>query len=316
LIFETAEEQIALCGTHDRNLREIREALGVKLVARDGMVRVIGEPQVVARAGSVLARLLTIVRDEERVTPSDVRNAIEDVLKVGSKTSGGPVLGKVSAKSSGQAAYMQAMLDHDIVFCIGPAGTGKTYLAVAAALVALKSKGVKRIVLARPALEAGEKLGYLPGDLQAKVNPYLRPLYDALQDILGIGQMKRYIESDLVEIVPLAYMRGRTLNDAFVILDEAQNCTVLQMKMFLTRLGMRSKSVITGDVSQIDLPPGEESGLVHSRRILEGIRGLKFVTLTQKDIVRHRLVQRIVDAYEKDQTGKSDRRSSDRGSAV
>jgi len=312
IILDSQEEAIALCGTNDRYLREVREAFGVRIIARDAVLMLSGEPEAVARASEVLAKLISIAKEEGTVSPSDVRNAIDDALGLKPGDKHRPILGKVSARSAGQAAYMRAMQEYDVVFCIGPAGTGKTYLAVARAVVALKNGEVRRIVLARPALEAGEKLGFLPGDLQAKVNPYLRPLYDALEEIMGLGQMKRYIESEIIEVVPLAYMRGRTLNDAFIILDEAQNCTVLQMKMFLTRMGMRSKCVITGDVSQIDLPRGEKSGLVHAEEILKGIKGLKFVRLTEKDIVRHRLVQEIVDAYEKDETNRRERSRGDK----
>jgi phosphate starvation-inducible PhoH-like protein len=211
----------------------------------------------------------------------------------------------VTPRSKGQAAYLEAIRTHDIVFSIGPAGTGKTYLAVAMALSALRNGRVKKLILARPAVEAGEKLGFLPGDLEEKVNPYLRPLYDALNDMLDFAQVRKYVERDVIEVVPLAFMRGRTLNHAFVILDEAQNTTVGQMMMFLTRLGNRSQGVITGDVTQVDLPSNELSGLIHAERILASIEGIAFVHLTKGDIVRHRLVQEIVAAYERDAAERS-----------
>ncbi|HOV43086.1 MAG TPA: PhoH family protein, partial [Syntrophothermus lipocalidus] len=204
----------------------------------------------------------------------------------------------VKAKTVGQKKYLQAIMDNDIVFAIGPAGTGKTYLAVVMAVRALRNKEVSRIILVRPAVEAGEKLGFLPGDLIDKVNPYLRPLYDGLFDILGVDVAQRYMDKNIIEIVPLAYMRGRTLNDAFIILDEAQNTTPQQMKMFLTRLGFGSKAVITGDVTQVDLPRDNFSGLIEVQKILKGIEGIAFQYLTKEDVVRHPLVQHIIDAYE------------------
>jgi phosphate starvation-inducible PhoH-like protein len=205
---------------------------------------------------------------------------------------------KVVPRTPGQRRYIRAVQKKHLVFCIGPAGTGKTYLAVAMAIHALKTRQVRRIILARPAVEAGERLGFLPGDLEAKVNPYLRPLYDALSDMMEFGQLRKYMDNDMIEVGPLAYMRGRTLNHAFIILDEAQNCTAGQMKMCLTRLGENSRAIVTGDVTQTDLPSGETSGLVAVQSILEGIRGIEFVYLKSTDIVRHRLVQDIVNAYE------------------
>jgi len=217
----------------------------------------------------------------------------------------------VVPRTPGQQAYLEAVATHDLVFCIGPAGTGKTYLAVAMAVQALKQMQVKKIVLARPAVEAGEKLGFLPGDVIAKVNPYLHPLYDALEDMMSFAQMRRYMEADMIEVIPLAFMRGRTLNDSFIILDEAQNSTALQMKMFLTRLGISSRIIINGDVSQIDLPPGKTSGLKDAERLLRRVQGIAFVYLTARDIVRHRLVTNAVTAYERDQVERE--RSRRRG---
>jgi len=226
-----------------------------------------------------------------------------EALEIEVYTSGRPV----RPQTPGQLAYCEAIERNDLVFCIGPAGTGKTYLAVAMAVQALKRKRIKRIVLVRPAVEAGEKLGFLPGDLQAKVNPYLRPLLDALHDMIGFKQVRACVETDVIEVIPLAYMRGRTLNDAYIILDEAQNTTTAQMKMFLTRMGMRSKMVVTGDITQVDLAEGTKSGLVDAGEKLAGIDGVVLHEMTRGDIVRHRLVQEIVNAYERGERGSEDR---------
>ncbi|MBM4035178.1 MAG: PhoH family protein [Planctomycetes bacterium] len=273
-------------------------------MAREGAVVVEGGE---AAVGSALQSLQLMVRRAEegrRLRLFEVEDIVEAVARdpgfsdeVRVDVRGGTY---VTPRSKGQAAYLEAIRTHDIVFAIGPAGTGKTYLAVAMALSALRNGRVKKLILARPAVEAGEKLGFLPGDLEEKVNPYLRPLYDALNDMLDFAQVRKYVERDVIEVVPLAFMRGRTLNHAFVILDEAQNTTVGQMMMFLTRLGNRSQGVITGDITQVDLPPDELSGLVHAERILAAIEGIAFVHLTKGDIVRHRLVQEIVAAYERD----------------
>lgn len=316
IILESREEAMAVYGSRDRYLRMIRDAFGVQIVARDSIVKISGEKAAVAQAATVLRGLLRVLRERGRVATRDVEaliwqassmeqraalhapNVIEETHDEHSHVGGRLRVHHVEPRTEGQRRYVEAMRTHDLVFCIGPGGSGKTYLAVAMAIEALKTHQVKRIVLARPAVEAGEKLGFLPGDLQAKVDPYLRPLYDALQDILGPAQVRKCIENDLIEVAPLAYMRGRTLDHAFTILDEAQNCTVLQMKMFLTRMGIHSRSVVTGDVTQVDLPPGEISGLVHAEQILRGVRGLAFVFLDKSDIVRHQLVKDIVDAYE------------------
>ncbi len=303
---KNAEDFRLLLGSRDKNLRLIRNTFGVQAVARDGRLRLMGEKEDVIRAKSVVERLLATIAEEGRLRDTVVDLAIgavrerkaepvsEEKVEIGGKNV------YVRAQTPGQAEYIRAMRKSDLVFSIGPAGTGKTYLAVAMAINALRKGQMKKIVLARPAVEAGEKLGFLPGDMVAKVNPYLRPLYDALHDMMEFSQIKRYMDNDLIEVIPLAYMRGRTLNDAFIILDEAQNTTALQMKMFLTRMGMRCHIVVTGDVSQIDLPVGEVSGLKEAERLLKHIPGAEFIYLTRRDIVRHRLVSEIVKAYERD----------------
>lgn len=296
-------EAAILYGSHDRHLRLVRDAFRIQLVARQGLLKLEGEKEQVDTSTEVLYRLLEIVRSTGKLDMAQVEqiiietkcaaagedNQAIDTFKKGSF---------VKSKTDGQRKYIDAIRNNDLVFCIGPAGTGKTYLAVAMALSALKCGRVKKIVLARPAVEAGEKLGYLPGDIKAKVNPYLRPLYDAIADMIDVGYVKKYLESDLIEILPLAYMRGRTLNNAFIILDEAQNCTVKQMKTFLTRLGHGSKVVVTGDITQVDLSSGEVSGLIDVQDRLVNIDNIAFIYLTKCDIVRHKLVQDIVDAYE------------------
>ncbi|BBO17427.1 phosphate starvation-induced protein [Candidatus Brocadia pituitae] len=303
LILENDTEASILYGSYDRYLRLVRDAFQVQLVARHGVLKLEGEKEQVASSRKVLNKLLEIVRTTGRLDLDDVEQAIVDAKgEMGDET--GQTIDVfqrglfIKQKTDGQAKYIEAIKKNDLVFCIGPAGTGKTYLAVAMALSFLKSGRIRRIVLARPAVEAGEKLGYLPGDIKAKVNPYLRPLYDAIADMMDVGHVKKYLESDLIEILPLAYMRGRTLNDAFIILDEAQNCTVKQMKTFLTRLGVKSKVVVTGDITQVDLPGGELSGLIDVQERLMNVKNISFVYLTKADIIRHRLVQDIVDAYE------------------
>jgi len=293
-----------LYGEHDGHLRLVRDAFGVRVVAREGAVLIQGDKAAVASATKALKLMLQRAKEGRRLRLYEAEDLVDAVLRdpgfreeVRINVRGGSY---VTPRTAGQAAYLEALQSHDIVFAIGPAGTGKTYLAVAVALAALRSGKVKRLILARPAVEAGEKLGFLPGDLIEKVNPYLRPLYDALHDMLDFNLVRKYMDRDIIEVVPLAFMRGRTLNHAFVILDEAQNTTVGQMMMFLTRLGSRSRGVITGDITQVDLPHDEMSGLVHAERILAGIEGIAFVHLTRRDIVRHRLVQAVVEAYERD----------------
>ena len=303
IILENDTEASILYGSHDRHLRLVRDAFQIQLVARHGLLKLEGEKERVDTSKEVLNKLLEIVRSTGRLDLEDVEQAIIDAKNETTEESiqAIDVFQKgifIKPKTDGQTKYLEAIKKNDLVFCIGPAGTGKTYLAVAMALSYLKSGRIRRIVLARPAVEAGEKLGYLPGDIKAKVNPYLRPLYDAIADMMDVAHVKKYLESDLIEILPLAYMRGRTLNDAFIILDEAQNCTVKQMKTFLTRLGMKSKVVVTGDITQVDLSAGELSGLIDVQERLMNINNISFVYLTKADIVRHKLVQDIVDAYE------------------
>jgi len=305
LEFQSLEEERAFLGTRDANRRRLQEVFGVGVSSRGGVLRITGEePERVEAAARAAGELLRKIRRGDEPQSEEVLQTLNR-FAAGAARRGGASAPDASdrvigPKSEGQRRYLEAMDRSEIVFSIGPAGTGKTYLAVAKAVSMLQSGAVRKLVLARPAVEAGEKLGFLPGDYQAKVNPYLRPLYDALNDLLDFGRIKRYMERDVIEIVPLAYMRGRTLGSAFIILDEAQNTTSRQMLMFLTRMGEGSRIVITGDVTQIDLPEREVSGLVDAGRVLEGIAGVEFVTLTRADIVRHPLVQEIVDAYARD----------------
>lgn len=310
----TDEEAIKLYGSLDENLRYAEEKFNVKIYARNHKLTISGDHDDVVRAADFFNDQLAQIRN----SGSASRNTSSPAsTKPNGHGSGEPVIdagaslslsghgdffhkGKIiRAKSKNQEDYLKAVRENDVVFSIGPAGTGKTYLAVASAIDHLKKKKVNRIILTRPAVEAGESLGFLPGDLFAKINPYLRPLYDALYDMMDMEEVARSLQRGLIEIAPLAYMRGRTLNDAFVILDEGQNTTPEQMKMFLTRLGFSSKAVVTGDVTQIDLPNGKRSGLIECQKILKGIEGIGIVYLTERDVVRHRLVKEIVKAYEK-----------------
>jgi phosphate starvation-inducible PhoH-like protein len=301
---KTDSEASLLFGHHDKNLKAMRNAFGVKIVARDGFLKYEGKADQVKKLTDVVNNLLQIIRTSGRLDEDDIDIIMADIDRGVADIHPDPALEvftdgqTIRPKTEGQAGYIKAIKENDLIFCIGPAGTGKTYLAVSLALSTMKSGYLKKIVLARPAVEAGERLGFLPGDIQAKVNPYLRPLYDALADMIEIGQVKKYIENDLIEILPLAFMRGRTLNDSFIILDEAQNCTVKQMKTFLTRFGIRTKIVVTGDITQVDLPAGVKSGLIDVQEKLKGVPGVDFVYLTGKDIVRHRLVRDIVEAYD------------------
>jgi phosphate starvation-inducible PhoH-like protein len=300
-------EARTLFGRHDQNLRLIEREFDVKITARSGNVVILGTEEDTRKAATLFEELLAIIRGGGLVRTHDISCAIKTV-KEGAATDITKlymdkieVLSKrlyVTPKTVGQKEYIEAIKDYDIVFSVGPAGTGKTYLAMAMAVNALKKQIVSRIILTRPAVEAGESLGFLPGSFHEKIAPYLRPMYDALYDMLEADMLDRYIEKGVIEVAPLAYMRGRTLNDSFIILDEAQNSTPEQMKMFLTRLGFDSKTVITGDITQSDLPRGKMSGLMHAVSVLKNIDGIKIIQLTQKDVVRHALVQEIVKAYE------------------
>ncbi|MDD2401206.1 MAG: PhoH family protein [Clostridia bacterium] len=301
------KEAAVLYGSQDENIKFLECQLGVKIVARSGNINITGTKEDITYASEVIKRLIELIKVGNVISMSDVNyclsvvnegrekkfaEALSEVIQITARGK------QIKPKTIGQYQYVQAIKDHDIVFGIGPAGTGKTYLAVVMAVAALKSKKISKIVLTRPVVEAGEKLGFLPGDLQEKVDPYLRPLYDGLYDVLGIETTQKYIEKSIIELAPLAYMRGRTLNDSFIILDEAQNTTPEQIKMFLTRIGFGSKVVITGDVTQVDLPKKSKSGLIVVQKILKGIEGVGFQYLSQVDVIRHPIVQRIVVAYE------------------
>jgi phosphate starvation-inducible protein PhoH and related proteins len=304
-------DPLALAGVNDANLLELARRLGVRVSLRGDNLSLAGPAAAIERAGAVAQALIDLARMGENLDVHDVERLVsEEAQGDGVRQPADPVkiilpgLRRViQPKTTGQREYLRSIAEHDIVIGIGPAGTGKTYLAVAAAVDALARKRVRRIILARPAVEAGENLGFLPGDLQEKVDPYLRPLYDALEDMMPRERVQKALETRTIEIAPLAYMRGRTLSDAFVILDEAQNATGMQMKMFLTRLGVNSRAVITGDKTQIDLPIREDSGLLQVERILPGIEGIGFVYLGDADVVRHRLVRDIIRAYAEDAQG-------------
>lgn len=307
LRLEDAGEALSLFGHNDHHLRTIEQNFAVKLQSRGNEVVVSGTEEEVAKVSQLLRYLLPLAR-EGTLDSHDVAYAIQLTKQGEDRALANLPAGTVAVtfrgkpirpKSPGQKRYVEAIREFGITFGIGPAGTGKTYLAVAAAVAAFKAKEFNRIVLTRPAVEAGEKLGFLPGGLEEKVNPYLRPLYDALFDILGVEAFERLLGRNLIEVAPLAYMRGRTLDDSFIILDEAQNTTPEQMKMFLTRLGLGSKAVITGDITQIDLPRGQPSGLEEARQVLAEVEGIAFIYLTEQDVVRHELVTRIIKAYER-----------------
>ncbi|KNF09347.1 PhoH-like protein [Gottschalkia purinilytica] len=297
-----------LFGDFDENIKLIEKTFNVDIVSREGEIRVIGEEISTNIVEKLINKLIHIIKKQGKLNKQEVlytmqlvlegqedkvRELLDDVICI---TSSGK---SIKPKTLGQKRYVNAIKENDIVFGIGPAGTGKTYLAMAMAVMAFKNKEINKIILTRPAVEAGESLGFLPGDLQEKVDPYLRPLYDAMFDILGAETYSKYMERGLIEVAPLAYMRGRTLDSSFIILDEAQNTTNEQMKMFLTRLGFGSKAIITGDITQIDLPKGKTSGLKQVSHVLDKIKGIEFVYLDKRDVVRHQLVQRIIEAYEK-----------------
>ena len=296
-----------LFGPGDRHLRTIRSTFSVQITARESSIKLSGRNESVSKAASVFETLQARLRAGEAIDDDDVAQAIVSAGATSQKDNGRAI--EVYApnvvivpKTEGQAAYVDAIRQNDLTFCIGPAGTGKTYLAVAVCVGLLKSRAMRRLILVRPAVEAGEKLGYLPGDMQAKVNPYLRPLFDAMHDMMSFEQTKRFMENDVIEVIPLAFMRGRTLNNSAVILDEAQNATPAQMLMVLTRLGHNSKRIVTGDASQTDLPNRQTSGVVDAIRRLKGIKNIGIVHLDRADIVRHRLVQAVVKAYEDGET--------------
>jgi phosphate starvation-inducible PhoH-like protein len=292
------QRQVELFGPADSHLRLLRKSFDVKITARDTNLTITGKESHVKRTAEIIRRMQKQLVKNGTLTSTDVTALLEGEKGSGALRGQEPSLGL----TKGQLKYVETMLKSDLTFCTGPAGTGKTYLAVAIAVSMLKKKQIRRIVLARPAVEAGEKLGFLPGDIQAKVNPYLRPLFDALEDTMSFAQMKKLMELDIIEIIPLAFMRGRTLNEAAVICDEAQNTLPLQMLMVLTRLGHGSKMIITGDITQIDLDVGQKSGMVEAIEILGRIKNIGCVELTRRDIVRHRLVQNIVRAYKNRKT--------------
>jgi phosphate starvation-inducible PhoH-like protein len=297
------DEALLLFGNRDQYLREIRDALGVRLIGRGDAIHVRGTEEQIEQAERVFQQLRQMLREQGQLSTEDVRTVVEVVVHGGDRmavaadtapSDGGRYL---RPRTDGQARYVRAMRENDLTFCIGPAGTGKTYLAVGMAVSLLRQGQVKKIVLVRPAVEAGERLGFLPGDIVAKVNPYLRPLFDALNDMMDHEQVKRYMDNDIIEIVPLAYMRGRTLNSAVIILDEGQNTTIPQMRMFLTRMGNGSKIIVTGDITQVDLPRQTRSGLIDAVHRLRDFERIAIIHLDKSDIVRHPLVQRIVEAY-------------------
>jgi len=303
LTLNNPEEAVLLLGPRDINLRTIRDALSVKLVARGDLLLIEGSAAAVEQTERAFQQLRQVLRKQGKVTAEDVRTVV-DVVRGGGDRAGNVTLTEsgrgLRARTDGQGRYVQALRTHEVVICVGPAGSGKTYLAVGWAVGLLRSGAVKKIVLVRPAVEAGERLGYLPGDLVAKISPYLRPLFDAPAEIMDPETVKKYMENEIIEILPLAYMRGRTLNNSVIILDEGQNATAAQMKMFLTRMGLNSKIVVTGDMTQTDLPRTIQSGLADAVKRLKDVEGLSIVYLDQGDIVRNPLVTRIVKAYEDD----------------
>ena len=307
LVVDSVDQLMTLFGAHDENIDLIRHELNIQIFAHGNEIALSGEEEKVHLGMTVLRKLLSVIASGESIDRTRIRYAIslategnaDRIEEIMSGVIAITYRGRqVKCKTLGQQRYVDAIKNNTCVFAVGPAGTGKTYLAIAMAVVALKNKDVERIILTRPAVEAGEKLGFLPGDLQQKVDPYLRPLYDALNDMMGVESYQRLLERGAVEVAPLAYMRGRALNDAFIILDEAQNTTSEQMKMFLTRMGTNSKMIITGDITQIDLPLGKRSGLVEALEVLKNVEDIGIAMLSHRDVVRHELVQAIVKAYE------------------
>jgi phosphate starvation-inducible PhoH-like protein len=301
---DSIHKRLDLFGASDSHLRLLRESFDVRVTARQDKVIITGKDSNVAGAAEVIDKMQKHLLKHGSLSATDVSSLVNlskqpEKLETSQTVTVFSKKKTVTPNTAGQLKYVEAMLNNDLTFCAGPAGTGKTYLAVAIAVSMLKKKQIRKIILARPAVEAGEKLGFLPGDLQAKVNPYLRPLFDALEDMMDFSQMKKFMEIDIIEVIPLAFMRGRTLNESIIICDEAQNTMPLQMLMVLTRLGHGSKMIITGDITQIDLEKGQKSGMIEAMETLRRIKGIGFVNLTQKDIVRHRLVQKIVLAYKR-----------------
>ena len=309
---ETFDKGVEFFGPTDKHLKFLRQRLDVQIVARRNKIKINGSKENVEKTAEVIDQMQKRLIKRGTLNDEDVKELLAQVKsQVKPKTSSALTIysnkGVIEPFTKGQLKYIETMLAKDLAFCIGPAGTGKTYLAVAVAVSMLKKKQIRKIVLARPAVEAGERLGFLPGDMLAKVNPYLRPLFDALEDMLSFAQMKKFMEMDIIEVIPLAFMRGRTLNDAVIICDEAQNTIPSQMLMFLTRMGQGSKMIITGDITQIDLEAGQTCGLIDAIETLRRIRGIGLVELTKVDIVRHKLVQNIVQAYHKKSKTKQDK---------
>ena len=312
-------DPLVFSGVNDRNFKIIEDYFNVMLIARGDIIKISGEKDQVGQVESLMSEMVFMINANKKLSRPDLLTAI-NVIKGESVNNGNQAkkkkdelksvvlftpFGYVKPNTPGQIQYVSDVEKNDIVFCIGPAGTGKTYLAVALAVSYLNKKQVSKIILSRPAVEAGESLGYLPGDYREKINPYLSPLYDALTDMLPGDVLRKYLEQDVIEVIPLAFMRGRTFNNAFVLLDEGQNCTFLQMKMFLTRLGFHSKCIINGDVTQIDLPKSSDSGLVSIQNILDNIDGLKFIHLDARDVERHKLIKDIINAYSREESNKS-----------
>ena len=307
---DSETQRLELFGPSDKHLRILREEMDVKVSARNGSVVLVGEAAKVKKAAEIIDRMQKRLIERGKLNEEDVNELMAQARNELKPDSGKALIvyshkGIIEPLTKGQSKYIDEMLSNDLVFCTGPAGTGKTYLAVAVAVSLLKRKQIRKIVLARPAVEAGERLGFLPGDLQAKVNPYLRPLFDSLEDMMDFAQMRKFMEMDIIEVIPLAFMRGRTLNEAVVICDEAQNTLPSQMLMFLTRLGRGSKMIITGDITQIDLEKGQTCGMIDAIKTLKGIKGISCMELDERDIVRHNLVHRIVQAYEKKKANRN-----------